>query len=234
MKKFLFAAFVPLFYFIITSLPFFAIPAKAEDEGYACILTDHAYFYASESEQSGLFILPKTYYVKVLLPSYPYTKVEYLSDGANSRKLIGYCLTSDLTFVDYTPKMPYLFKTFEVTYTANGDANDPFLNKITVTCSYYGDYTVGSKNYAYVLQGDSFGYVPKPSDFFFTENPEYAEHLKENPPQDSGEEAGSSSPLQIAILIVLCLLVPILAAAVFRSSKKRPYDFEEDDLPNFR
>ncbi len=229
MKKFLFAALVPLFYFIIVSFPFSPLPAKAEENGYACILSDHAYFYASESEQSGLFILPKTYYVKVLVPSYPYTKVEYLSDGVNTRKLVGYCLTSDLTFVDYVPQMPYLFKTFEVTYTANGDISDPFLNKITVTCAYYGDYTVGSKTYAYVLQGDEFGYVPKPEVFFYTENPEYAEHLKENPPEENVEGGtGSSNPLQIAILIVLCLLVPILAAAVFRSSKKRPYDFEDE------
>ena len=229
MKKFLFAALVPLFYFIISSFSFFPLPAKAEESGYACILNDNAYFYASESEQSGLFILPKTYYVKVLLPSYPYTKVEYLSDGVSTRKLVGYCLTSDLTFVEYTPRMPYLFKTFEVTYTPSGDLSDPFLNKITVTCAYYGDYTVGSKTYAYVLQGDQFGYVPKPENFFYTENAEYAEHLKENPPTDgSAGETGSSSPLQIAILIVLCLLVPILAAAVFRSSKKRPYDFEDE------
>ena len=164
----------------------------------------------------------------MLLPSYPYSKVEYLSDGTSSRKIVGYCLTSQLTFVEYTPKMPYLFKTFEVTYTANGDTSDPFLNKITVTCAYYGDYTVGSKTYAYVLQGDTFGYVPKPENFFFTENSEYAEHLKENPPSDSSNGGGSSNPLQIAILIVLCMLVPILAAAVFRSSKKRPYDFEEE------
>lgn len=229
MKKFLFAALVPLFYFIISSFSFSPLPARAEESDYACILSDHAYFYTSESEQSGLFILPKTYYVKVLVASYPYTKVEYLSDGVSTRKIIGYCLTSDLTFVDYTPQMPYLFKTFEVTYTASGDISDPFLNKITVTCAYYGDYTVGSKTYAYVLQGDEFGYVPKPESFFYVENTEYAEHTKSEPPKNSGDgEITDSNPLQIAILVVLCLLVPILAAAVFRSSKKRPYDFDEE------
>jgi hypothetical protein len=228
MKKFLFAALLPLFYFLL-SFSFFS-PPKAQAEGgeYACILTDSAYFYAGENEQSGLFILPKTYYVKVLVPSYPYSQVEYLSDGANTRKLTGYCKTVDLTFVEYIPERPFLFKTFEVTYFA-GNTDDPFANKLTVTCAYYGDYTVGSKTYAYVLQSGEFGYVPKPTGFTYLENTEYSSRQEaETPPEEEPTPQGKGNGAQVAILIVLCLLVPIIAAAIFRSTKKPTYDFEEE------
>ncbi|MBQ8320348.1 MAG: hypothetical protein IJX81_05655 [Clostridia bacterium] len=233
MKK-IFTAVLPLFYFIIAVFAYAPPPERAVAETvgseYACILGEETYFYSEENERSGLFILPSTYYVHVLVASYPYSRVEYLSDGVSTRKLVGYCLTSELTFVEYIPKSPYLFKTFEVTYTAeNGDLSDPFLNKLTVTCAYYGDYTVGSKTYAYVLQGDEFGYVPKPSTLTYAKNTEYEEYSKSLSPTPSEKEEGEGvGTVQIAILIVLCLLVPILAAAVFRSTKKQPYDFEED------
>ena len=232
MKKFLFAVIFPLFYFITALFPLAPPRQVCADSSlqYACVLTDKAYFYTSENEKSGVFILPKTYYVKVLSQSSPYTKVEYLSDGVSTRKLTGYCLTADLTFVDYIPQQPYLFKIFEVTYTAeSGEANDPFLDKITLTCSYYGDYTVGSKTYAYVLQGEDFCYVPKPADLFIPENTEYAERTRQDTDEPNGETPTSgTNPTQIAILVVLCLLVPILAALIFRSSKKQPYDFDEE------
>ena len=228
MKKLIFAAILPLFYFLL-SFGYFAPPRANADGGeYACILSEDAYFYSAENEQSGLFILPQSYYVKVLTPSYPYSQVEYLSDGANTRKLTGYCKTADLTFVEYIPKRPYLFKSFEVTYVASG-ADDPFLNKITVTCAYYGDYTVGSKTYAYVLQSGEFGYVPKPTNFTFAKNTEYEDaQVKTEEPIDDKTEGSSNGGVQIAILLLLCLLVIILAAAIFRSNKKNGYDFEEE------
>ncbi|MBQ8374908.1 MAG: hypothetical protein IJX98_04965 [Clostridia bacterium] len=232
MKKFLFAVF-PLFYFILLCVFPLAVneksAASAEGESYACILEDDVYFYSAESESSGLFVLPKTYYVKILLVAQPFTKVEYLTDGANTQRLVGYCKTDKLTFVDYTPQIPYLYYLFEVTYTAeNSAAEDDFLNKITVTCTYYGDYYIGSKTYAYVLQNGSFGYVPKPDGFSY---PKSAEHENKTQISDGDspqeEPASGGNGAQIAILIVLCLLVPILAALVVRSSKKQPYDFEE-------
>ena len=229
MKKFILAVF-PLFYFILLCFPP-TVTATASGETYACVLSGETYFYTSETESSGLFILPTTYYVKVVDVKKQYTKVEYLTDGANTRKLVGYCKTEQLTFVDYLPQTPYLYHFFDVTYTADPSqaVGDGFLNTVTLTCAYYGDYFVGSTAYAYVLQGDGFGYVPKPSGFSFPENPEYAARQEAPAPPDDGgkQDETASNPAQIAILVVLCLLAPILAAVILRTTRQKPYDFDE-------
>ncbi len=204
--------------------------AQAESYPYACILTDNAFFYASEDEEQGLFLLPKTYFVKVLSKAEPYSKIEYLTDGDNVKKVVGYAKTNQLTFVSYTPETPYLYKQFDVQYRLEGETlDDPsFLHRLTVTCTYYGDYKIGSKTYCYILRGDTFGYIPKPTDFSYAENPEYEQRLsiqQTDVPTDAppaAEEEGNTSPAQIAILIALCLLIPVLAALILKPARSLP------------
>ena len=206
----------------LTAEPF---RAKSDStERYACILTDGIYFYTSEQESSGVFILPKSYYVKVVATGKKFTQVEYLTDGEHTKVLRGYCLTEQLTFVDYIPVNPYLYATFSVIYTVeDGWAGDELIYKIELTCAYYGSYSIGSKQYAYVLQNGKYAYVPKPNDFTYTENTEYAERNTEH---TEVEESGNG--IRIGILTVLCILVPILAAMILQSSKRAPHpdDYE--------
>ena len=236
MKKRVCAAILPLLCFLcILVCPWQTKPtaASAESGTYACVCADDVFFYATRDEKRGLFLLPKTYFVKVLAIDGDYTKIEYLYDDAYAKKVTGYAKTDELTFVDYVPQTPYLYELLEVHYTiedafANGD---DFLNQITVTCSYYGDYRVGSKTYCYVLRGDAFGYIPKPDDFSYPENTEYADKLAQaapNPPADETlTQSESMPPAQIAILIVLCLLVPVLAALILKPPRRPPYEIDD-------
>lgn len=236
MKKFIFSALCVMLYFLCALAPLARRPARADDTAtgtYACVLEDHTFFYAAKDEKQGLFLLPKTYFVKVLDSAPDYTKIEYLTDSASTKKLIGYAKTSALTFVDYVPQTPYLYLSFKVTYKLGDDLLDPsFLNELVVECTYYGDYTIGSKTYCYVLRGEEFGYILKPDDLSIAENPEYADRLQAQTPtpapenEPTEEESDSASPAQIAILIALCLLVPVLAALILKSPRKPPY--EED------
>ena len=110
--------------------------------------------------------------------------------------------------------------------------NSSFLTEITLSCVYYGDYRVGSETYCYVLRGEEFGYIPKPSGFSYDPNTEYADYLSSlSPPSsDSSEEplpTNGASPMQIAILIVICLLVPVLAALILKPPKKPTFDVED-------
>lgn len=240
MKKFLLSAILPLFYFIsviIASFSYVApIRAHADTysgQTYACILSDDVFFYAAPDERRGVFLLPKTYYVKILDANDDYCKIEYLYDDDTSRKLTGYAKTSQLTFVPYTPLRPYLYYVFDVKYQIEnapiGDSS--FLNQITVTCVYYGDYKVGSETYCYVLRGDTFGYITKPSTISYEENPEYADYLAQINNADSSSPSAprpdESSPAQIAILIALCLLVPVLAALILKPPRRPPYESDE-------
>ncbi len=196
---------------------------------YACILNEETYLNATPDETQGLFLLPTTYYVKLLDYGGQYCRVEYLYDDAQTKKIIGYVQTKLLTFVDYVPKSPYFYHSFELHYRID-DAlteNSDFLSEITLSCAYYGDYKIGSKLYCYVLRGDSFGYVPKPATLVVPINTEYAERLAQTSASSSAEEtlqSKESSPAQIAILVALCLLVPVLAALILKPPRRPPYE----------
>ncbi len=209
-----------------------AARAEPTSQGYACILQSDTFFYATPDESKGLFLLPQSYYVKLLDYGSAYSRVEYLTDENGGKKVVGYVKTPLLTFVDYVPKRPYFTHQFDLHYRIEDGAptNDGFLTEITVTCTYYGDYNVGSKTYCYVLREDAFGYVPKPSGFTVPENLEYAEHLaaqeSASAEEEKQEKENSSSPAQIAILIALCLLVPVLAALILKPPRRPPYETE--------
>lgn len=230
MKQFILSALAAIFTLLFTLFPLQPqrTEASAQTPTYACILTNDAYLYASSNERSGLFLLPKTYYVKALSVGAEFTKVEYQSDGDGIKAITGYCKTEQLTFVDYIPKTPYFHTFFDVTYTiADADKSYPFLTEITVRCAYYGEYPIGSDTYCYVLREDGFGYVPKPENLNFIENTEYADRLAQAaPPTEQTpveqEEPQTLPPTQIATIFVLCLLAPILAALILRSNKSAP------------
>ena len=230
MKQFILSVLLTILtlYSALTPAPIKTSPATAESAPtYACILTDTVYLYASSNERSGLFLLPKTYYVKALSIGSEFTKVEYQTDENGLRAITGYCKTSELTFVDYLPQTPYFYTFFDVTYKiADADKSYPFLTEITVQCAYYGEYPIGSETYCYVLREDGFGYVPKPENLVFVENTEYAERQaqaeqKEETPTQS-QTTQSLPPSQIATILVLCLLAPILASLILRTNKPTP------------
>ncbi|MBR2441979.1 MAG: hypothetical protein IKB20_02820 [Clostridia bacterium] len=236
MKKILFSAVLPLLLFVHSFFPTATLKAKAETPpasgAYACILTDAAFFYTAAEETYGLFLLPKTYYVKLLEYRQDFCKIEYQAESGGAQKLIGYAKTQDLTFVDYIPARPYLYYTFEVRYKIENvpQGNSAFLNELVITCVYYGDYKVGSQTYCYVLRGEEFGYIPKPTGLSFEENTEYADYLKSKSPTASEDTPlppeQANSPAQIAILITLCLLVPVLAALILKPPRRPPYEEE--------
>ena len=240
MKKALFSLCTALTYFIIMLSTHTCPALTAQAQGlppvgsYACILSPDTYFYAAKSEKSGLFILPQTYYVKILSTADDFCKVEYAADDGVSKKLTGYCKTSELTFVDYTPQTPYFSYTFNLTYYADAEQKDsPLLDQITLTCVYYGQYTIGATTYCYVLRGDDFGYVPLPDSFQFVTNPEYETYIQASPedsaelPVEDSSQPLAANPVQITIIVLLCLLIPILAALILRQPKKSLYEWEE-------
>jgi hypothetical protein len=161
--------------------------------------------------------------MKVLETNADFVRAEYLFDDEYTRKIVGFVKTEHLAFVDYTPVTPYCHCLFEISYTLeNGGANgEEFLDRITMTCSYYGDYTVGSQTYCYVRRDGVYGYIPKPETLRIERNEEYDKWLHSqatpNPPATSSTASEQSSPLQIALLVSACFLVPALAALVLKS-----------------
>ncbi len=230
MKKLLFTAILSLCFLTATPLPVRTATAEPSAGSYACILQENTYFYTAPEDRRGLFLLPTTYYVKLLGYGEEYCHIEYFYDDEQVKKLVGYAKTSALTFVDYLPRQPYYYHEFEVSYRLDDSLieDSSFLNQITLTCVYYGDYKIGSETYCYVRRGDSFGYVPKPDSLTLPRNTEYEEWLAQQAPPIEEEpltpQPKSSSPAQIAILIALCLLVPVLAALILKPPRRPPYE----------
>ncbi|MBE7100360.1 MAG: hypothetical protein E7364_01975 [Clostridiales bacterium] len=240
-KRFSLFAALFLLLFLFSSIPLRtnraeAATARPQSGDYACILTDSAYFYSTADDKRGLFLLPRTYYVRLLDYGDEYCRVEYLRDSDKAKRLVGYAKTQDLTFVDYEPMRPYLYYVFELKYRIEDSelTTSDFLTEIVLSCVYYGDYKIGSETYCYVLRSGEFGYVPKPSRLYYEENTEYADRLNNSQPDDESSETAKkadkknkSSPAQIAILVTVCLLVPILAGLLIKPPKRPPYDMEE-------
>lgn len=227
----LFLAFLPLASPRLTR--HFAVAETANE--YACILEDEVFFLATPDVQRGLFVLPKTYFVRVLSYGAEYCKIEYLTDTDTTKRIVGYAQTEKLTFVPFTPARPYLYYDFEVSYKVDDGefTGNGFLTQISVTCGYYGDYAIGPNTYCYVYQKGEYGYVPKPQGVLFEENTEYADYVaSQTPPKEEisdkqSKQTDGSSPMQIAILIAVCLLIPVLAGFLLKPSKKHPYDTDE-------
>ena len=208
-----------------------AASSRPQAGDYACILTDSTFFYSAADEKRGMFLLPRTYYVRLLEYGNEYCRVEYLQDSEKTKRLVGYAKTNELTFVDYQPTRPYLYYLFEIKYRLDdsGVASSDFLTEIVLTCAYYGDYKIGSETYCYVLRGGTLGYVPKPANLTIPKNTEYEEWVAQQTPTDAPtepplQEQEESSPAQIAILIALCLLVPTLAALILKPPRRPPYE----------
>lgn len=232
----LFALLSIFFSFPVRATAVSAVSFRPQSGDYACILSDSAFFYSTADEKRGLFLLPRTYYVRLLDYGDEYCRVEYLQDSDKAKRLVGYAKTQDLTFVDYQPLRPYLYYVFEVKYRIEDSefSSSDFLNEIVLSCVYYGDYKIGSETYCYVLRSGEFGYVPKPTRLYYEENTEYADRLNSQTSElessasaENADKKNKSSPAQIAILVTVCLLVPILAGLLIKPPKRPPYDIEE-------
>lgn len=219
MKRSIFTIILSLIYLLLPSAP--TITARADTPYYGYISTTSVYFYTQSqtSEKVSVFLLPYSYYVRIIGEDAEYYTVEYLTDGTHSKKLYGYAKKVDIIPVDYVPQLPYLYLTIDVTYTLeNADADNSF-SQITFTCGYYGDYFMGNKTYAYILREGQFGYVVKPDDLYYPKNEEYDLLHKQQE-----QKVKKEKPTYIAVIILLCLLIPTICALILKTNKKDYFD----------
>ena len=158
----------------ITPTPNNALTARAESEVYAVAETSDVWFYKTESEEDKLFCIPKTYYVKVISRGERFSFCEYLRDITPYQKVTGYCLTDSLTFVDFTPQRPYLYREVTVQYVLPGASlgNGIFAGK-EESFVYYGTRYEDGQLYFYVGKNGEFDYIPADEELTFERNTDY-------------------------------------------------------------
>ena len=233
--------------FILTVLTFFlgvftvfspsaALQAQAEEtDVYACIRSPEVYLYEKENSSSGLFILPYTYYVKILAEGVDYCYVQYQTDNAPYKAVYGYCKTDELTFVDFVPQRPYLSYAVDATYVLEGAGNafvgDSVLSSVTLTYAYYGDYTVGSSTYRYVTLDGKQGYLPKTGEISYELNTEYEQHAPaaDNPQDTPAASTGNLPVAQIVLFARLALLAVGFVYYLLRPKREEPHSPVADD-----
>ena len=214
----------------ISAAKLLALPAQAaqtEQSAYARILRDDVYLYESAQEDSGLFILPRTYFVRITGEAGDYYKVEYLS-GANAA--VGYCRADEVELVDYIPETPFLSYETEVTFTAGGgDLPEGFITEYTVPAAFYGTFYYGSSVYCYVLLNGEFGYVPasacSPLNY-----PENTEHMQEEDPEQPQQNGGNANAVNIVLICALSMAALGAVYFLFRPARpERPHPAPFDD-----
>lgn len=247
MKRKLFTLLFVLLFANPVFFPRLAQRAKAESGVYACVVEDNTYFYSSPSEENALFILPQSYYVKVLAKGTDYSYVQYLESLSSYQSVFGYCKTQELLFVDYIPLNPYLYYTYPVDFSVGEDNPlvEGTLSTLTYPCVYYGDYPVGTTRLAYVRLNGSFGYLPAPESLAYEKNTDYIEYVLSltpptvdpepdpTPAPDPETSIPNAFPLTTAkVVLFLCLLCGVLLIVCFlfvtyRKGKKKQYYYDE-------
>ena len=207
-------------------------------ELYAVAAERDIYLYSAADEKTGLFILPYTYYVKVLSLGDPFCRVEYLDDTPPYQKVTGYCKKESLTFVDFVPARPFLRREITVTYTLpNKPTFSPSDGLLTVEVSYlfYGTYTVGSAEYFYVYGNGEFGYLPATEEITYDLNTDYLTAVSSPSGDENGQPAEKKeglSGLQIFFLCALCVSAVAIALFVLHG-KKSAFSSEREESSDF-
>ena len=203
-----------------------ALRASAEEAPrYAVAAQTDVWFYASESEESGLFLMPYTYYVRVLREGTLFTAVQYLDDVQPYKTITGFCRTDKLTFVDFVPQRPYLRREITVTYTVqNGETlmGSGAFRTLERTFVYYGTSYSGTQRFYYVYADGVFDYVPAVGEIVYELNDDYLKETSGGGTEGPASEAAGISALQIVVLCLAAAALVVVAVVVLRGKKPAP------------
>ena len=209
--------------------------ASPAAEVYAVAARNDVWLYTEENEESGLFLLPYTYYVRVVERGEPFSAVVYGTDEAPYRAVKGYCKTALLTFVGFVPKRPFLKLEVTVTYTVPGTSSEMgngTFDEIERSFHYYGTSYLGTQRYFYVLSDGVFDYIPAARDVNYELNTDYLTDVSgpaEEPPAEEEATSSALSGIEIAALILGILAVAAIAFFVLRG-RKAPSAAEADEF----
>lgn len=228
-KLFLFISFLILLSAVCFPQP---VSASAEESvpQYAVADGKSIWFYSEPNEESGLFILPYTYYVLVISEGQTYCAVRYLDDVSPYKAITGYCKTEELTFVDFIPERPYLRKELTVTYSITNSSGFTMGNgsfdTLEKTYLFYGTSYLGTARFYYVYSDGVFDYIPATQEITYELNTDYLTAAAAGTDSDAEPSAEGVSVLQIVVICLIVAAVVAVALFVLRGKKPVPQDVE--------
>ena len=232
MKRFLLVIALGILVSSCALFPNVPVTVSADGEktsSYAVAADKDVWFYSAPDEESGLFLLPFSYYVKVVEDGQPFCKVEY-GDGVSLPRLTGYCKSETLTPVDFVPTRPFLLKQVTLTYTLSGTDENEF-DSLEKNFYYYGSTFRGTARYWYVYADGKYGFVAQNKEPDFELNVDYLTTPTTTPtePETPPESAPPMTGVQIALVCIAVCVIVAIAAAVFFTRKNPPVRREENE-----
>lgn len=240
MKK-LIVLSVIFFISISSSIFYFRPEAKAEDYPYARVVSPDACLYADFSLTMPRFIVPESYYVKVISAGSEVCRVSFM-DG-KTPPIEGYLKTISLSFVNKTPAEIYpdiqlVTVRDEVMFSELRNKTPRAVLSAGETACYYGELTLSGATYVYVYSAGCIGYVPKTAFSSFdvpftdgyllpTENPS----SDKNSSSEDTEKSKSSDYDPGKIIIIAAALIAVVSVVfiVTRPQKQNSNAFYRDD-----
>lgn len=214
--------------FLTPSAPVKTASAETLNEVYAVAPTSDVWFYSEPLDNKGLFILPESYYVRILNDSDPFCQVQYLNKT-------GYCKRSDLLFVDFVPARPFLLYDYTLSYSMeNGSSvGNGIFDSIERTVSYYGSFLYGTETYYYVCADGLYDYVPKTQEIIYEHNTDYLTPSSSDNNSDNSQpsKSGKLSGVEIAVICIVCAATVAVAFFVLRG--KKPSVIHSDEQADF-
>lgn len=148
-------------------LPTEKVSAQSDAPIYVRVRDKNVFFYSAPNDESILFALVPTYYLKVLGQEGNYLRVEIMEESAYFSKIIGYVLAESVEEIFTSPLLP-LYPTEIISVTSSSAriyAQPSLLAEKLVTATngqkmgYYGKVISDQTVWYYVCYGEYLGYV---------------------------------------------------------------------------
>ena len=194
---------------------------------YARVITDDTPFYKNPTDQTPLFYLPYTYYVKVLSFEQEFSHVECYGDG-NSVAIDGYVPTSFLYQDGLEVKNPYVVLKLTTLSTAILYEDTTLQTQSQYIFAdrelyYYGSFNTENGLIYYVGYNNRLGYIKESSVYPFS-IPNHPNELTfltpEQPDEPSQPTTQNDEFFGLKLTIILCLIFAGLIALFVALSKK--------------
>ena len=218
------------------------ITAKAETYEYAQVVTDDCAFYSDASLKFVKFILPYSYYVKIISVGAETSRVIYLDDDFSCPPAEGYvknvCLNFTLTPESALyPKTLVSLKTDEVIFGDLSLKTPKAVISAGSQAKFYGEIKTEGVNYLYVFVNGYVGYIRKDGFFSYVlpvneisltieneDNDEQSFSITED--NDTKQKFKTSEVIIVAVIIIVGLT--LIVFALKPNSKKSYKQFDDD------
>ncbi len=213
---------------------FVVSPAQAQTTcSWARVISNNVKLYATQNTQKALFVLQKSYYLRILADEGDLLMVSLMENQNGFVEISGYVVASEVDLVVGQPEAPY-YPTEKLIVTADSVAVrlNPTPNATTVITAtntqqlyYYGSISNYSQLWHYVYYGGKFGYVvegavsspviskhptPLPQDY-----PVVAPSIPVDTETDNTQVSSPTLTAEVTLIIFVVLLAIGLSLSLF-------------------